>query len=176
GFAGQGELKRCGSRGVCDGPQAAAMRFDDGSADGQSHSCALRFGREEGIEDLLRLFRLQSHARIADRDQELTIVVLLRLDRKFTSSAHVLHGFDAIEHEVHQYLLQLHTVRHDLGKIVGKLATDRNRIPARLTAEQDNHFSNELIYIDQLVLQSALLEQQADAANDVGCAHYVFDG
>src|SRR6184192_3968383 len=36
-------------------------------------------------------------------------IVLLRLDRKFTSSAHVLHGFDAIEHEVHQYLLQLHT-------------------------------------------------------------------
>src|SRR2546430_15085129 len=88
------------------------------------------------------------------------MVILLRLDRKFTSSAHVLHGFDAIEHEVHQYLLQLHAVRHDLGKIVGKLATDRNRIPARLTAEQDNHFSNELIYIDQLVLQSALLRSE----------------
>jgi len=58
GFAGQGELKRCAPTGVCDGPQAAAMRFDDGTADGQSHAGALRFGGEEGIEDLLRLFWL----------------------------------------------------------------------------------------------------------------------
>jgi hypothetical protein len=100
------------------------MRFDDGAADGQSHAGSLRLGRKEGIEDLLRLFWPHSHTRIADRDQKLTIVALLRLDRKFTSSAHVLHGFDAIEHEVHQYLLQLHTVCHDLGKTLSKLGAN----------------------------------------------------
>jgi hypothetical protein len=75
-FAGQGELKACARPGVGGGPQAATMRFDDGTADGQSHAGELRLGSKECTEDLLRLFWLKSHARIADRDQELTIVVM----------------------------------------------------------------------------------------------------
>lgn len=51
-FTGQGELKRCTPAEVWADPQAAAMRFDNGPADWQSHAGALRFGGEEGIEDL----------------------------------------------------------------------------------------------------------------------------
>ena len=29
----------------------------------------------------------------------------------------VLHGFDGVEREVHEYLLQLRTVRHDFGRL-----------------------------------------------------------
>src|SRR5207253_10292112 len=47
----------------------------------------------ESIEDLLRLLRLQSHASIADRDQELTTVVLLRLDRG-SDAAHEIPSLD----------------------------------------------------------------------------------
>ena len=75
-FAGQGELKGHARPGVGGGPQTAAMQFNDGTADGQSHAGALRLGGKECTEDLLRLFWLKSHARIADRDQELTIVVM----------------------------------------------------------------------------------------------------
>ena len=57
-LAGQRKLKRCTRPGVGGGPQTSAMRFDDGAADGQSHASALRLGRKEGIEDLLRLFWL----------------------------------------------------------------------------------------------------------------------
>jgi len=45
------------------------MRFDDGAADGRSHAGAVGFGSKEGIEDLVRLLRGQSHAGIADGDQ-----------------------------------------------------------------------------------------------------------
>jgi hypothetical protein len=90
---------------------------------------------------------------------------LPRPDCQFSSSTRVLYGFDAIEHEVHPYLQQLHPVGHGLGKITGKSAADRNRMPARLTAQQDNHFSNEFIYTNQLLLQPTLLEPQADSAN-----------
>ena len=43
-FSRQGELKRCAPLGACRGPQATAMRFDDGTADRQSHAGALNLG------------------------------------------------------------------------------------------------------------------------------------
>ncbi len=46
-----------------------------------------------------------------------TALASSRLDRE--DSAGLLHRLDTIEHEVHQYLLQLHPVRHDFGKIGG---------------------------------------------------------
>src|SRR5271156_5408198 len=116
-FAGQREMKGCAAAGVRGDPQAAAVRLDDRPADRESHAGALWFRGKEWVEDLLRLFWLESRAGIANRDQELTLLILLRLDGKFTSSAHVLHGIDAIEHEIHKNLLQLNPVRRDLGKI-----------------------------------------------------------
>src|SRR6516162_8498387 len=98
------ELKRCTWPGVGGGPQATAVRFDNRPTDGQSHAGALRFGGKERLEDLFRLFLVLSHPRIDDRDQNLTILVLLRPDRKFSWSAYTLHGFDAVEHHVHQNL------------------------------------------------------------------------
>ncbi len=103
------------------------------------------------------------------------IVLLLRFDRKLTRRIHVLHGLDAVEHEVHQNLLQLHTVCQDLGKIRGKLSTDRNRVPGGLVLQQDAHLSNDFIYVNQLALRRSLLEQQADPVDDVARTFCVFD-
>jgi len=38
-----------------------------------------------------------------------------------------------------------------LAKILGEVGADRNRVPGGLVAQQESHFLNELIYIDQLV-------------------------
>jgi hypothetical protein len=69
----------------------------------------------------------------------------------------------------------LHTVCHDFWKILCKLGADRDLVAAGLAAQQHNHFSNEFININQLRLQPAFLEQQADSANDVSRAGYVFN-
>src|SRR5258708_2465686 len=82
------------------------MRFNDGAADRQPHTGAVRFGGKERMEDLF-LLRGQTPAGIGNRDQQLTILGLLRLDRKFAPGVHVLHGINAIEHEVHQQLQQV---------------------------------------------------------------------
>src|SRR5882724_7677431 len=121
--SGQGELKRCTAPGSAGGPQAAAMRLDDRTADGQPHTSPVIFGRKECIEDLFRLLRGKSHTGITDRDQQLSIAGF-RTDGKLTSASHSLHGIDAVEHEVHEYLMQLHTVCHDVGKIAGKFVTN----------------------------------------------------
>ena len=52
-FVRQRELKGCAWPSIRSSPYTAAMRFDDGPADGQSHSSALRLSREECMEDLL---------------------------------------------------------------------------------------------------------------------------
>ncbi len=101
------------------------------------------------------------------------ILRALRFDRKFTRHAHVFHGLNAIQHEVHEHLLQLDTVSHDPGEILAELGADQNRVASRLVAQQDNHFSNEFIYVDQFVLQRTLLEEEADPVNDVRRARYI---
>jgi hypothetical protein len=52
------------------GPQTASVRLDNGAA--ESHPAALGLGGEERVKDLLGFFLGQSHAGIADRDQQLT--------------------------------------------------------------------------------------------------------
>jgi hypothetical protein len=42
-FGGKGEVKACTARRVVGSPQAAAMRFHNGSADAKSHAGAMRF-------------------------------------------------------------------------------------------------------------------------------------
>src|SRR5580700_5039615 len=120
---GQGELKRCTAPGSARGRQAAAVRLDDRTADGQPHTSPVFFGRKECIEDLSRLLRGKSHTGITDRDQQLSVAGFRR-DGKLASASHSLHGIDAVEHEVHENLLQLHAVRHDVGKIAGEFVTN----------------------------------------------------
>src|ERR1700730_10264304 len=92
-------------------PETATVRLHNGTADSQSHAAALRLGRIKRRKDLFHLLLWQSHARVTDGELELT-VLQFRLHRKL--SAGVLHGLDAVKHEVHEHLLQLHTVYHDL--------------------------------------------------------------
>src|ERR1700720_2448714 len=120
---GQGELKSCASPGGTGGPQVPAMRLNDRPTDRQGHTSPVILGSKECFENLVRLTWGQSHTGIVDRDQHLTVVGF-RLDGKLTSATHFLHGIDAIEHEIHENLLKLHTVCHDLGKILGKLGAD----------------------------------------------------
>src|SRR5246500_3848731 len=66
-------------------------------------------------------------------------------------------------------------IRPDLGKIIGEVAANKNRIPARLAAKQRDHLFNDLIYVQRLLLRSTLLEEQADPVDDFSGAGYIFD-
>ena len=66
GRRGQSEAEDCTPRRVVGRPQAAPMRFDNGTADPKSHAEAVRFGGKESIEYLVRRLRGQPHTGIAD--------------------------------------------------------------------------------------------------------------
>jgi len=64
-----------------------------------------------------------------------------------------------LSNQVHEDLLQLHPVRHDLGQLRRKFGTDGNRAPSSLAAHQADHFPNHFIHVDPLSYGFALLEQ-----------------
>ena len=78
--------------------------------DCQAHAAALRLRRKECVEYLVNLAQGQPGPCVMNRNLDLAILTQLRLHRKH--AARVLHRLDAIQHEVHQHLLQLHPVRH----------------------------------------------------------------
>ena len=110
------------------------MRFDNRAADWEPHTGTVRLCGKERAEDLFGLLRRQANPRITDRDPQLSVLDLLRADRKFTCGA-VLHGLNAIQHQVHEYLLQLDTVCHDPGNILREVGAHRNRVPGGLVAQ-----------------------------------------
>jgi len=117
-------MKACPAWGVVGGPQAAAMRFNYGTADPQSHTGAVRFGGEERIEDLIRLPGWQPNTRIADGHQKVLVFGSLGFDGEFPHPVYALHRIDAVHHQVHQHLLQLHAIPHDGGKICREFRPD----------------------------------------------------
>src|SRR5438552_10037831 len=102
-FARQRELKRCAASGGGGDPEATSVRLHDRSADRQSHPGALRFRGEECVENPFHLLGRKSAARVTDRDQKPAPLVARR-DGQLTWGTHILHGFDAIEHEIQQHL------------------------------------------------------------------------
>src|SRR5260370_34105533 len=160
-FAGQIKMEGCAPLGVGGGPQPAPVQSDDRSADRKPHAGALRLGGEECIEDPGRLLRGQSHAGIADRDHQVTTLGSLRFDDQFTYRAQLLDGVDAIEHEVHEHLLQLHAVCLDLGKPRGKVGENGDGVAGRLAAQQDDYFFNDFVHIKRHALSDDILDKLA---------------
>src|SRR5882672_10909066 len=79
-FDGKCHVKACAARRVVGSPQAAAMRFNDGTADAKSHARAVRFGGKEGIKDLVGLLWRQPYATISDGYYSFLVFHSLRLD------------------------------------------------------------------------------------------------
>src|SRR6266705_6392206 len=77
----QGEMKGRSSSIISGRPQPAAMRLHNGTADGQPHPAALRFGGEKRRKDLVNTLGRQSRPHVTDRELELT-VLQLRFNRK----------------------------------------------------------------------------------------------
>src|SRR5260370_105852 len=98
---------------------APTTRCNDGPADAKPHSRPVRLRRKKRIEDLVRLLRGKPYTGIAHGHQNFFFLRSLRLDGQLARPIHFLHRINAVHDEVHQDLLQLHTISHDPGKICG---------------------------------------------------------
>src|SRR6266498_229992 len=77
----QDQLKHCPVRGPGRSPQAAAMSFNNGTADRQSHANTLGLGGKEGFKDTPGLLQIESSSGILNLDQH-TLGVHRRLDEQ----------------------------------------------------------------------------------------------
>src|ERR1700745_2892731 len=107
---GQGELKYSAARLVRLHPELAPVSIDDGPAYRQAHPSSTGFGGIESLEDALRLRRIDARPGIAHGHAN-ACVVSLRADQQFSRSRfYRAHGFDRVEDQVQQDLLNLNTV------------------------------------------------------------------
>ena len=88
----------------------------------------------------------------------------MRLDSK--DAACIVHRLDAVQHEVHQHLLDLHAVRTSAGKIVSKIRTDGNSIPHRLTAQHFDHLADDLVQRKRLSFWERLCIERPQTVYD----------
>jgi hypothetical protein len=87
------------------------VRLNDGTADGQSHSHPVGLGGEEGIEQLLHIPRIDAASAVPHFYHQLVVFPLARPDEQFTwTVGNGRHGLDAVDHQIHDYLLQLDSV------------------------------------------------------------------
>src|ERR1700722_8603386 len=92
------------------------MRFNDGAADSKSHASAMKFGGEECVKDPVWSLG-KAHASVTYRYCNLLLFRSLRLDHKLAPSVHLFHCLNAVDDEVHNDLLQLNAIPHDLENI-----------------------------------------------------------
>src|SRR5580704_11479300 len=167
-FGRQADVKARAPRRVATSPQAAPVRFHDGSANPKAHTRAVSLRGKERIEDLVYLLRRKPGASIADGQQELVVFRSLRFDVELPRPICIPHRIDGIHHEIHENLLQLHAIDHDLGKIRRQLRPNYYVVSRCFAAEEDDHPSNNFVYLHQLPLRRTLLEELADSADDFG--------
>src|SRR5260370_35156930 len=96
------------------GPKPAIMSFHDRTADGEPHTHATGFGGEEGVEQPVRILAGDPDAAIRDAYEHLLCLVLTRKDHQVARPVcDRLNGFNAMHHQVDNYLLQLDPITQD---------------------------------------------------------------
>src|SRR5260370_539891 len=61
------------------------------------------------------------------------------------SPMHILHRIDAVHHEVHQHLLQLHAISHDLREVCTEFRPNEYGESRCLAVKEKHHLSNNLV-------------------------------
>src|SRR6266853_1282977 len=144
-FGGQSEIKTRATRRVGGRPQAAVMRFNDRSADGESHAGPVKLGGKERIKDMLRLLRGQPHSRITDGHNKVPVFSWLGLDGKVACSIRFSHRLNTVQDEVHHDLLQLHAIAHDMGKVRRQLRPNGYRVSHCFVLQEDEHLAYDFV-------------------------------
>src|SRR5271154_3726301 len=100
-------MKTCSARMVVRGPEPATVSFNNRPADAKPHAGAVFLGRKEGVEYLARLVSWKPNSSVFHRYQKLFVAFILGAECELTRAINGLHSVNAVDHQVHQYLLQL---------------------------------------------------------------------
>src|SRR5439155_6843818 len=127
----QREVERGAAAGVRRRPEAPAVRLDDAAADREAEPEPGLLGREEGVEDLLLHGGRDAVARVADRHLDRVGVGGDGRDQQAAlAPARLRHGFERVQEEVQDHLLDLHAVHLDRWYLATELEPYRHALLA----------------------------------------------
>src|ERR1700690_3094654 len=171
---GEGKLENSSATRTRTGPQPSLVRFNDRAADGKSHADAARLSGEEGLKDLFDGVRIDAGTGVFDGDQNLSAVLLLRADHQFFRFR-VAHCVHAIQHEIHDYLLQLHPVGHDTRQRRRQLRAHGDLPRVRLAAQEYDQFLNDRVEVGPILHRGLFVKHGANPAEHSAGAGAVAD-
>src|SRR5713101_433139 len=155
-------MKGCALSAISSRPQPAAVRLHNGTADGQPHATALRLGGKERRKDLIHLLHWQPHARVADRELELTV---LQFRLPVSSPPESVMASMALSMRFMNTCCSCTRSTMILG-VGGQFGAHSNRVSSGLTFQQRQHFVDNSVYVDQLTLWRRLLVERTYTVDD----------
>src|ERR1700757_4152833 len=110
---------------VIRGPQLATVGGDDGAADRKAQPQPLGFRREKGLEDTPHYFGRNTVAQAGDRYPHVFAIHQVGADEEPALNAlDASHRVAAVDYEIEQNLLKLHSVAIDRRQMRRKLGMD----------------------------------------------------
>src|SRR5262245_47670291 len=173
--AGQRELKYGAARLVRLRPQPAAMSVDDRSTDRQPHPCSGRLRGVERLENPLQIRRIDARPGIAHGHEDAGLV-LLGADRQLSCPRRSrAHGFNRVQDEVQDHLLQLNAIAMNGRRLVSEPSLNRDAVPDDRASRQRNHLGYRRIEIKMILprrrVSYLITNTINDASGSSGVAH-----
>src|SRR5262245_36656130 len=167
----QSELKSCAGTVIRDGPELAAVGFNNRTADRQPHAHASRFCREESLEKMIQTLGFQSNPGVLYRDEDFIRFISARADEQLSATVgYRCHRFDPVHHKVEYHLLQLHPIAKNTRKIRSQFHPQHHAIFLYFSLYQTNNLLNDFVDVQRGLLGATFLDQRANPGDHVASA------
>ena len=120
------------------------MRFDNPFGDGKAQPKAFLFRGEKGVEDMRQSFERNALSSVSDGDLNVMVVFTHPNPQAAFGLRRVGHGIHAVQDQVQQHLLQMHTITLNGSEFAIPFRFDLNAAPRRFPACHLDNVSNQL--------------------------------
>ena len=147
------------------------MKFNDRTANIQSHSHSLLFGRKERREQLFTDRRRNPRATVRHTNPDL-IIDNAETDCHSASFGRRIdaHRIDSVAHEIEQHLLQHHAVSIQRHGNIGNLSNDAYVMQFGVCLDEANAVLNDFDYVAWCQLRLALAHEVVHPTDDMAGA------
>ena len=140
------------------------MLLDNRPTDRQADAHAVRLCGEEGAEQPVDIFRLDSDTGILDRNEYLIGSLLVRAYPQFvTAACHGTHGLNAVHKKIHHDLLQQDPITQHRRQRRRKFQLQGNTMGEHFVPEKEYCLFDHVIDIERHFSDVGLVRERADA-------------
>src|SRR5216684_5562578 len=175
--SGDRKLKESTPRLAPGRPQPAPVGIDDRAADRQSHPYPARLRGVESLENAIDMVRINARPGISHGHENATGLGLLGADQQLAwPRLDRAHGFDRVQDQVQDDLLQLNAIPLNGSQPLCKAGLNRDSILGDCASCPHDHFIDRLIEIKTMLPRRRFPDVITDLVDNVsgaiGIAHY----